>query len=134
MPSGLARGLGVLGPLAAGYGVYDDIQSGESTEQAVVSQGGGLLSGMVAGGATGAAIGTMGFPVAGTIVGGVVGGVTGLVVSNEIDETLRARRGSPGRGRPGSGRGTPAEHARRQPRPGAVLDARQRHGLRGVRR
>lgn len=62
LPAGLARGLGVLGPLAAGYGVYDDIQSGESTEQAVVSQGGGLLSGMVAGGATGAAIGTMGSP------------------------------------------------------------------------
>lgn len=86
LPGGLVRGLGVLGPIAAGYGVYDDIRSGESTEQAVVSQGGGLLSGMLAGGATGAAIGTMGFPVAGTIVGGVVGGVTGLVVSNEIDE------------------------------------------------
>jgi hypothetical protein len=26
----------------AGYGVYDDIQSGEPTQQAVVSQGGGL--------------------------------------------------------------------------------------------
>lgn len=86
LPSGLARGLGILGPLAAGYGVYDDLQHGESTEQAVKSQGGGLLSGMLVGGATGAAMGTMGFPVAGTIVGGVVGGVTGLVVSNEIDE------------------------------------------------
>lgn len=86
LPPGLARGLGILGPLAAGYGVYDDIQHGESTEQAVVSQGGGLLSGMLIGGGTGAAIGTAGFPVVGTLVGGVVGGVTGLVVSNEIDE------------------------------------------------
>lgn len=86
LPPGLTRGLGILGPLAAGYGVYDDIQHGESTEQAVVSQGGGLLSGMLIGGGTGAAIGTAGFPVVGTLVGGVVGGVTGLVVSNGIDE------------------------------------------------
>ena len=85
LPSGLTRGLGVLGPLAAAYGVYDDVGNGESTEQAVASQGGGLLSGMVTGGATGAAIGTMGFPVVGTIAGAVVGGVTGVVVSNQID-------------------------------------------------
>lgn len=86
LPGGLTRGLGVLGPLAAGYGVYDDIGNGESTEQAIASQGGGLLSGMLTGGATGAAIGTLGFPIAGTVAGALVGGVTGVVVSNEIDQ------------------------------------------------
>ncbi|MDP2773988.1 MAG: WXG100 family type VII secretion target [Nocardioides sp.] len=86
LPSGIVRGLGVLGPIAAGYGVYDDMRNGESTEQAVASQGGGLLAGMATGGATGAVIGTMGFPVVGTVVGGVVGAGTSVVVSSVIDD------------------------------------------------
>lgn len=86
LPAALARGVGAVGPLAAGYGVYDDLQHGESPEQAIASQGGGLLAGMAAGGATGAAIGTLGFPVAGTLVGGVVGAIAGVVASGEIDE------------------------------------------------
>lgn len=85
LPSGLVRGLGVLGPVAAGYGVYDDMRNGESTEQALASQGGGLFAGMLTGGATGAAIGTAGFPVVGTVVGGAVGAATGVVVSTVID-------------------------------------------------
>jgi uncharacterized protein YukE len=86
LPSGLVRGLGVLGPIAAGYGVYDDMHNGESTEQALASQGGGLFAGLVAGGLTGAGIGTLGLPVAGTVVGGVVGAGTSVFVSGVIDD------------------------------------------------
>ena len=85
LPSGLARGLGVLGPIAAGYGVYEDMRNGESTEQALASQGGGLFAGALAGGLTGAGIGTMGMPVVGTVVGGVVGAGTSVFVSSVID-------------------------------------------------
>lgn len=89
LPKGLHAGLGALGALASGYGVYDDVQQGESTEQAVVSQGGGLLAGIAAGGLAGAAAGSIA-PGAGTvvggIVGGVVGGVTAIVVDDQIDK------------------------------------------------
>lgn len=89
LPNGLRAGLGALGALATGYGVYDDIQQGESTEQAIVSQGGGLLAGIVAGGTAGAIAGTV-LPgpgnVVGGIIGGVVGGVTAIVVDDQIDD------------------------------------------------
>lgn len=86
IPGPLKGGLGVLSGIMAGYGVYDDMQSGESTQQAVVSQGGGLFAGAVAGGLTGGAIGTAGFPVVGTIVGGVVGAGAGMLADWGIDQ------------------------------------------------
>lgn len=89
LPKGLRFGFGAIGVLTTGYGVYDDVQQGESTEQAVVSQGGGLLAGIAAGGLAGAAAGTV-LPgpgnVVGGLVGGVVGGVTAIVVDDQIDD------------------------------------------------
>ena len=61
----LGHGVGVLG---AGYGAYYDMNHGESTEQAVASNAGGLLAGTAAGAAAGAAAGSI-VPVGGTLVG-----------------------------------------------------------------
>lgn len=88
VPVGVARGLLALGVVATGYGIYDDIQNGESPAQAAVSNGGGFLASMGAGALVGAGIGSV-LPVGGTIVGGVVGAVVGagvgLVTSGMID-------------------------------------------------
>ncbi|MEJ7832649.1 MAG: hypothetical protein WKF79_07030 [Nocardioides sp.] len=87
LPKELRGGLGALGVLATGYGVYDDIQSGESTEQAVVSQGGGLLAGVVAGAGTGAVVGTV-FPGVGTVTLGILGGIAGGVAAIATDQAI----------------------------------------------
>lgn len=93
-PVALGRGLLVLGVAATGYGVYDDMQHGESGAQAAVSNGVGfgasLLAGAGAGAATGAIVGTfVPVPVVGTVagvvVGTVVGTVAGVVTSGAID-------------------------------------------------
>ncbi|MEN1973639.1 hypothetical protein [Cellulomonas olei] len=93
-PVALGRGLMVLGIAATGYGIYDDIQNGESPAQAAVSNGVGfgvsLLAGAGAGAATGAIIGSfIPVPVVGTVAGAVVGTVVGtaagLITSGAID-------------------------------------------------
>lgn len=93
-PVALGRGLMVLGIAATGYGIYDDIQNGESPAQAAVSNGVGfgvsLLAGAGAGAATGAVVGSfIPVPVVGTVAGAVVGTVVGtaagLITSGAID-------------------------------------------------
>lgn len=91
LPKGVkaaGHGLGILG---AGYGAYYDINHGESTEQAVASNGGGLLAGTAAGALAGGAAGSV-VPVGGTIVGAGVGAVVGtgvgIVTSGAIDSAF----------------------------------------------
>ncbi|WP_061964283.1 hypothetical protein [Demequina aurantiaca] len=79
--SKLSKGLLVLGIAGTGYGIYDDIQHGESVAQAATSNVGGFLAGVGAG----AAIGSFIAPPAGTIVGAVVGAGIGLFTSGMID-------------------------------------------------
>lgn len=91
--SKLSKGLFIVGVLGTGYGIYDDMQNGESGTQAVTSNVGGMAAGMgasvVTGLAVGAAVGSFIAPPAGTIagvvVGAVVGGVTGVFTSGLID-------------------------------------------------
>jgi hypothetical protein len=87
--SRLAKGLWVLGIAGTGYAIYDDIQSGESVDQAVVSNVGGFLAGVGTGAAVGAIVGSFIVPPAGTIVGAVVGGIigagVGMFTSGAID-------------------------------------------------
>ncbi|GEL45951.1 hypothetical protein CHO01_10670 [Cellulomonas hominis] len=94
VPVALGRGLLVLGVAATGYGIYDDIQHGESAAQAAVSNGVGfgasLLAGAGAGAATGAVVGSfVPVPIVGTVAGAVVGTVVGtaagLITSGAID-------------------------------------------------
>lgn len=79
VPASLGRGLFVVGLAATAYGIYDDIQQGESPTQAAVSNGVGMAASMGAGALIGASVGSV-IPVGGTIVGGVVGAVGGAVV------------------------------------------------------
>lgn len=87
--SRLSRGLHVVGGAATVYGIYDDIQQGESVEQAVVSNVGGMAAGMITGAGTGALIGTFVVPPVGTVVGAalgtVVGAGVGMFTSGVID-------------------------------------------------
>ncbi|KHK95750.1 hypothetical protein LK09_18145 [Microbacterium mangrovi] len=76
----LNRGLWVLGAAAAAYGVYDDLQHGESAEQAVVSNGGSFAASLGAGIVTGAVFGTIFEPPVGTIVGAALGAIVGAGV------------------------------------------------------
>ena len=87
--SKLGRGLLVLGVAATGYGIYDDMQHGESAQQAVVSNVGGFAAGAGAGfvaslgaGALVGAVAGSAVPVVGTVVGAVVGGVVGGAVGS----------------------------------------------------
>lgn len=92
LPSAISRGLGALGVLATGYAIYSDLEDGESTEQAVVSNGVGMAAAIGAtagsGALVGAAVGSV-IPVAGTAVGAVVGTVVGtgvgIITSGAID-------------------------------------------------
>jgi len=88
LPTNVGRGLLVLGVAATGYGIYDDIQHGESPAQAAVSNGAGFAASLGAGALIGAGIGSV-IPVGGTIVGGVVGAVVGagvgIITSGMID-------------------------------------------------
>ncbi|MEQ6898194.1 hypothetical protein [Microbacterium sp. KR10-403] len=87
--SKLSRGLLVLGIAGTAYGIYDDMQHGESATQAVVSNGGGFVAGLAAGAGAGAIVGSFIAPPAGTIagavVGAVVGGAVGIFTSGAID-------------------------------------------------
>lgn len=78
--SKLSRGLLVLGIAGTAYGVYDDIQHGESATQAVASNAGGLASSLIFGGATGSIVGSLILPPAGTIAGAALGAVVGTAV------------------------------------------------------
>ncbi|MFV0286216.1 MAG: hypothetical protein ACK5IM_07490 [Demequina sp.] len=78
--SKLGKGLEVLGFAATGYAIYDDIESGESVEQAVTSNVGGMAAGMLAGAGAGAIVGSFIVPPAGTVVGAVVGTIVGAGV------------------------------------------------------
>lgn len=94
IPKGIGRGLGILGLVATGYSIHEDMEEGESAPQAVTSNVGGLLAGMgagaLAGAPIGAAIGTA-IPIpgvgtaAGLVVGTVVGTVVGAFSSGVID-------------------------------------------------
>lgn len=85
VPSGIARGLGVLGLVATGYAVHEDIEKGESPAQAAVSNGAGLVAAIGASAAAGAGIGAVAgsfipVPGVGTAIGVVGGAVVGTVV------------------------------------------------------
>jgi hypothetical protein len=89
-----SRGLFVLGVAATVYGVYDDVQHGESTGQALASNTAGFLAaigaGAAAGAVTGAVVGTfVPVPVVGTVAGAVVGtlvgGAVGIITSGAVD-------------------------------------------------
>ncbi|CAI9416560.1 hypothetical protein [Nocardioides sp. T2.26MG-1] len=94
LPREVRGGLGALSVLAAGYGVYADVQAGESTEQAVVSQGSGLLGGVAGAAGLGAAVGSVA-PGPGTVTGAVVvggaafvGGAAGSLVGDKFVDSL----------------------------------------------
>jgi hypothetical protein len=78
----------LVGGALTGVSIYQDLEAGESTTQAVVSNGGGFLASVGAGAAIGAAIGTV-VPgpgnVVGVVAGAVVGGVVGIATSGAID-------------------------------------------------
>lgn len=87
---GVTRSLNVLGNLAVGYSIWSDIRSGESVDQAVVSQGSGVLAGFLAGGRTGALLGSRVHPLFGTIGGVIVGGIVGIFVDAGVDKAYEA--------------------------------------------
>lgn len=82
----------VLGPAGVGLGIFADVQSGESTTQAVVSNVGGAavgagvgtLAGVGTAALAGAAFGSA-VPVVGTVIGAAVGAGVGIVASGAID-------------------------------------------------
>lgn len=84
----VGKGFFVLGVAATGWGIYQDMQDGESAAQATASNAGGFLAGVGAGAAVGAAVGSI-VPGPGTAVGAVVGAVVGtgvgIVTSGAID-------------------------------------------------
>ena len=95
LPRGIRAAGGALGVLTMGYGIHDDLQNGESTEQAVASNVGGTLAGIGGGAASGAAIGAAAgtvVPGAGNVVGAVGGAVVGtgvgIVTSGAIDSAF----------------------------------------------
>ena len=110
----LGHGVGVLG---AGYGAYYDMNHGESTEQAVASNAGGLLAGTAAGAAAGAAAGSI-VPVGGTLVGAGVGAIVGArgrrrhLGGHRLRVRERRRRHRRRRGRGGRRGQRPRRHGR----------------------
>lgn len=94
LPRGLRGGFGALDGALVGYGVYSDIQAGESTQQAVVSQGagfgGGLIGATFAGLAVGAGSGSV-VPGPGTVTGAVIGG--GAVLAGGVLGSLAGDKG-----------------------------------------
>lgn len=96
LPKGVKIGGGIIGALAMGYGIKSDIEDGESTTQAVVSNAGGTAVGIgasiAAAAGAGAAVGALGgsvVPGLGTAVGAVAGVIVGtgvgIVTSGAID-------------------------------------------------
>lgn len=91
----VGRAFLVLGGLATGYGIYDDmVNGGESAAQATTSNAGGFLAGLgagaLAGAGTGALVGSfVPVPIVGTVAGAlagtVVGAGVGIITSGAID-------------------------------------------------
>ena len=91
----VGRAFLVLGGLATGYGIYDDmVNEGESAAQATTSNAGGFLAGLgagaLAGAGTGALVGSfVPVPIVGTVAGAlagtVVGAGVGIITSGAID-------------------------------------------------
>ncbi|HEY0952455.1 hypothetical protein [Nocardioides sp.] len=115
LPRELRGGFGVLSGALAGYGVYSDIQAGESTKQAVVSQGAGFAAGVVGAAGLGAVAGSWA-PGPGTAIGAVtvggaafVGGALGSVLGDKgVDHFL-------------FGHDEPGDDEAEEPEPGAEL-------------
>jgi hypothetical protein len=94
LPKGLTRGLWAIDVATAGFGIYSDIEDGESTAQAVTSNvvpaAASILAGTASGAAIGGAVGTF-IPIpgvgtaAGVVVGAAVGTVVGAFTSGAID-------------------------------------------------
>ena len=85
IPPAAGRIGGALNLLTGVYGVAVDIKEGESTTQAVASQGLGLAAAV----GTGAGMGTLiPIPVLGTLVGGVLGMGAGLLGDKAVDRVL----------------------------------------------
>ena len=89
LPHDLRGGFGLLSGALAGYGVYSDIRDGESTQQAVTSQGVGFVAGAAGAAGLGAAVGSL-VPGPGTLVGAVavggaafVGGAVGSLLGDK---------------------------------------------------
>ena len=81
VPKGVTRGLWALDVLATGYAIKVDMDNGESTAQAVTSNGVSMVASIAAGAYIGGAIGTaIPVPVLGTAVGVVAGAAVGTVV------------------------------------------------------
>ncbi len=99
----VSRTFTALGVVATGYGVYQDIQDGESTAQAVTSNVVGLAAGagtafafssaagLASAALAGAACGSV-VPVAGTVVGAVVGAGVGIFASGMVDHWFEEGR------------------------------------------
>ena len=94
LPRELRGGFGVLSGALAGYGVYSDLQEGESTQQAVVSQGAGFLAGAGLAALAGAGAGSV-VPGPGTVIGAVamggaafVGGAAGSLLGDKSVDHL----------------------------------------------
>src|SRR5690606_22179847 len=77
LPTGLRAGGGALGVVTTGVGIYADLQSGESTAQAVTSQGTGAALGVAGAAGAGALVGSV-VPGAGTLTGAAVAGGAAL--------------------------------------------------------
>ncbi|MBZ5738298.1 hypothetical protein [Nocardioides mangrovi] len=88
LASKVGKGFFVLGVAATGWGIYQDMQDGESAAQATTSNVGGFLAGVGAGAAVGAAVGSI-VPGPGTAVGAVAGAIVGtgvgIITSGAID-------------------------------------------------
>lgn len=81
LPKGVSRALGVLGVVATGFAIHEDMEEGESAAQATVSNVAGMGASIAAGALVGGAIGTaIPVPILGTVTGVVVGAVVGTVV------------------------------------------------------
>lgn len=114
LPRGVGPGLDVLGNLAVGYSIYDDIRGGEPVDQALVSQGSGVLTGLLAGGRAGALLGSRVHPLFGTLGGGLVGGIVGALTDWGVDEAYESDDAP---------RVVPLEGGERAEREGDILDA-----------
>lgn len=82
----------IVGGALTGVSIYQDMQAGESTAQAVTSNGVGFFAAAASGAAAGAGIGTLIGTVLpgpgnaiGLVAGAVIGGAVGIVTSGAVD-------------------------------------------------
>jgi len=82
----------IVGGALTGVSIYQDVQAGESTAQAITSNGVGFLAAAASGAAAGAGIGTLVGTVLpgpgnaiGLVAGAVIGGAVGIATSGAID-------------------------------------------------